>query len=94
MAHSVELRTPFVDWVFFNKIIPLLKADKNINKISTLNCVKKRIPSEIFNRKKTGFAIPHDKYLKHFSVTKKFNNSFRDWSLLSYKKYFENNKLN
>ena len=32
MSHSVELRTPFVDWFFFNKLIPLLKSDNHINK--------------------------------------------------------------
>ncbi len=91
MAHSVELRTPFVDWVFFNKIIPLLKLDKNINKKNTLDCVKEKIPNEIYNRKKTGFTIPHEQYLKHFSVKRKFLNPIRDWSLLSYKKYLEKN---
>jgi len=93
MANSVELRTPFVDWTFFNKIIPLLITNKNLNKANMIDCFKGKIPNELYNRKKTGFSIPHEKYLKYFSVKKKFSNPIRDWSLLSYKKYIENNLI-
>ena len=93
MANSIELRTPFVDWTFFNKIIPLLKANKNLNKGNLLDCFRGKIPNQLYNRKKTGFTIPHEKYLRYFSVKNKFSNSIRDWSLLSYKKYIENNLI-
>lgn len=91
MSHSVELRTPFVDWSYFKKIIPLLKSDKKINKYNMLHCLKKNLPDELLKRKKTGFSIPHEKFLKEYSVKRKFPNPLRDWSLLSYNMYLKKN---
>ena len=93
MAHSVELRTPFVDWVFFNKLIPILKSNININKKNLLNCVKKQVPDDLYKRKKTGFEIPHAEYLKKLSVKRKFPNPIRDWTISSHIKYLENNPV-
>lgn len=87
MCHSVELRTPFVDWTFFTKIIPLIKSSNDFSKKNLLNCVKSKVPNELFKREKTGFNIPHNYYLKTLSVNRKFFNPIRDWSTYIYKKY-------
>ncbi len=88
MAHSTEMRTPFVDWFFFKKLLPLLKSNIQINKISLLNIVKNKIPKSLYKRKKTGFAIPHKTYLKKISNNNiKYANPIKDWSLLSYDRY-------
>ncbi len=89
MANSIELRTPFVDWSFFNKLIPLIKNDKLINKKTACLSMKDNLPIKIINRKKTGFVIPHDLYLKRLSFEKKYANPIRDWSILSYEKYLQ-----
>ena len=93
MAHSVELRTPFVDWTFFNKLIPILKSNININKKNLLNCLKKQVPDDLYKGKKTGFEIPHAEYLKKLSVKRKFPNPIRDWTISSHIKYLENNPV-
>jgi len=90
MSHSVELRTPFVDWFFFKKLIPLIKLDKNFSKSTTISSFKEKLPRNLKNRKKTGFVIPHHDYLKKLSVTKKYANPIRDWSISSYEKYLKN----
>ena len=90
MSHSVELRTPFVDWFFFNKLIPIIKSDKSFNKLTAINCMEGKLPKNLSSRKKTGFAIPHNDYLNQLSVTKKFANPIRDWSIFSYEKYLKN----
>ena len=87
MSHSIELRTPFVDWFFFTKLIPLLKSNNKISKKNLLNCVKNKVPKDLFTRKKTGFEIPHRNYLNKLSIKKRFQNPVRDWSLFSYTKY-------
>ena len=56
MSHSIELRTPFVDWFFFNKLIPILKSNININKKSLLDCAKNHVPLELYKRRKTFLA--------------------------------------
>jgi asparagine synthase (glutamine-hydrolysing) len=91
MGHSIELRTPFVDWFFFNKLIPLIKTKYTINKTTMLDCVKNKIPQEIYKRNKTGFTIPQKELSNNFLYDSKFNNTEKDWSILSLKKYSENN---
>ena len=92
MSHSIEMRTPFVDWFFFKKLIPLLKSNININKQTLLDTVNDKIPKELYRRKKTGFRIPHKSYLEKISSDKiQYSNPIKDWSLFSYNKYLTNN---
>ena len=92
MSHSIEMRTPFVDWFFFKKLVPLLKSNIKINKLSLLDVVKDKVPKELYNRKKTGFGIPHKSYLKKLSDNKiHYSHSIKDWSLFSYNKYLSSN---
>ena len=92
MSHSIEMRTPFVDWFFFKKLIPLLKSNININKHSLLDSVNDKIPKELYSRKKTGFGIPHKNYLEKISTDKiQYSNPIKDWSIFSYNKYLTNN---
>ena len=88
MSHSIELRTPFVDWFFFNKLIPLIKTNFKINKKAMLDCVKDKIPKEIYNRKKTGFIIPQQDFLNKLSGDKKLNDTQKNWSILNFKKIY------
>ncbi len=92
MAHSVELRTPFVDWFFFKKMIALIKSDIPPKKKSLYQCYKNNLPKDLIRRKKTGFMIPHENFLKKLSIKKQYPNALRDWSILSFKKYRENEK--
>ena len=95
MAHSLEMRMPFVDWFFFKKLIPLLKSNININKKKLLNTVKDKVPNELYSRKKTGFAIPHKKYLKELSYNNiKYSHPIKDWSIFSYEKFLNCEKQN
>ena len=87
MSNSVELRTPFVDWFFFSKLLPLIKSDKSFNKKTVFKSLKDKLPNKLQNRNKTGFSIPHKNYLEILSIPKKFSNPIRDWSLYSYNKY-------
>jgi asparagine synthase (glutamine-hydrolysing) len=92
MSHSIELRTPLVDLFFFNKLIPLLKTNYNVNKHSMLNCVEKKIPNEIYKRKKTGFNFPQQKLMSDYGYTKKFNEINKNWSIFTYENYLKNNE--
>ena len=93
MSHSIEMRTPFVDWFFFKKLLPILKSNIDIDKKCLLDTVKNKIPKELYKRKKTGFGIPHKDYLnKVIGVKTKYPNALKDWSIFTYKKYSENNK--
>lgn len=85
MSNSIEMRTPFVDIIFFEKIISLYKKNPKLSKIDMLKSYQDLLPSELNKRKKTGFEIPYDDFLKYNNY--KFYPSIKNWTLYSYKKY-------
>lgn len=64
MAHSVEMRVPYVDLDFVKSIILLIKSQLSPTKQSLLNLTSKSIINELNNRKKTGFSIPINIWLQ------------------------------
>jgi asparagine synthase (glutamine-hydrolysing) len=99
MAHSLEVRVPFVD----HKLVELLakisvkyKAKKDTPKMLLIKALNKKLPEEIIFRPKMGFTFPFDlwlrKELKNIVVEKLnkshiFNSAYRDRLL---KDYFDN----
>ena len=63
MAHSIELRTPFVDYKLLNRVAGFLLKLDNKNKLSLKNALMKTLPEKIINRKKTGFTTPIKKWI-------------------------------
>ena len=61
MSHSVELRTPLVDYRLLRNISPLL-ADLKLGEGKKLlsKSPKINVPKQIVNKKKTGFSLPMD----------------------------------
>jgi len=59
MAHSLELRTPFVDWPLLNKLAPLVDHFQGGNGKRILAASAARpLPESIVNHRKTGFGLP------------------------------------
>jgi asparagine synthase (glutamine-hydrolysing) len=59
MAHSVELRTPFVDFTLLKNLEGLLFSLSNYkNKVILSNVLTEPLPNYVLNSKKTGFGIP------------------------------------
>ena len=94
MSNSVEMRTPYVDWTFFNDLIPLLKSNIKINKHTLLDCYKEKLPKKLYTRKKTGFSIPYKKYFNLSNNNKnEQSSSLKNWAIYSYNSYIKNNSL-
>ena len=78
MAHSLEIRVPFVDHILLSKLIGLAAAGRLGHGKSILsNTLKTALPNNILNRPKTGFTVPIWRYINnssHFSAWK--NNVF------------------
>jgi asparagine synthase (glutamine-hydrolysing) len=71
MAHSIELRVPFLDHLFVESIMRLpthLKVHKNGNRYVVKDALKRAfadmIPLEIIEREKLGFAVPYARWFK------------------------------
>ncbi len=68
MAHSIELRVPFVDNVLFEKIVPIpdeYKIKNNISKFLLKEIIKDKVSEKILNQKKQGFVVPIELWLKN-----------------------------
>tara|TARA_B100001057_G_C22871773_1_gene959330 strand:+ start:3896 stop:5632 length:1737 start_codon:yes stop_codon:yes gene_type:complete len=83
MAHSLEIRVPFLDKELVEYVLridPQLKFKNNINKSLLADSVKDLVPSEIIKRKKMGFELPFKYWFKNninqFNIDKKIKDDF------------------
>lgn len=65
MAHSIELRVPFVDHHLYGTVLPYLHSsyDRNESKRMLVNAVGD-LPKEISGRMKMGFTFPFDVWMR------------------------------
>ena len=67
MAHSLEVRSPFLDHTLF-EYAATLHDDAKLNKWSTKHSLrqvaKRLLPAEVVDRKKRGFSVPLDRWLR------------------------------
>ena len=67
MAHGLELRVPLIDHVLADKLMALpgvWKVDNNMPKPLLVNALKKALPEDIVHRKKQGFTLPFERWLR------------------------------
>lgn len=70
MDHSVELRTPLVDAKLLNSIRNSLPSLKYFSgKRLLANAAQKPLPCVVAERRKTGFGIPVDRWLKGYRIS-------------------------
>ena len=73
MYHSVELRTPFVDYFLLNDLKMYISyLSKFSGKAHLVKSSQTKIPSSIVKRKKTGFNIPVTNWTKGWLSDKNF----------------------
>ena len=68
MAHSLELRVPFVDTRLLEWLWPqraAFKYDPSGNKRALAEAVGDIVPAAIINRRKQGFALPFARWMRH-----------------------------
>lgn len=74
MAHSIELRVPFVDNILFEKIIPIpdeYKIKDGISKFLLKEILKDKVSEKILYQKKQGFVMPIELWMKeNFNLIK------------------------
>jgi asparagine synthase (glutamine-hydrolysing) len=85
MAHSVEIRVPFLDIELLNSINNISKMGFKLNKHKIAQAVNPFIPESILNRQKTGFTVPINQFINSKSIKKK--NDYRTWAKLVYEEF-------
>ena len=58
MAHSLEIRVPFVDTALLTRLAPLLAGDAPPSKGDMADTCLTPLPNEVRHRAKTGFVVP------------------------------------
>lgn len=81
MAHSLEIRLPFVDIALFRALAPCLSdpLDKPAKRLLA-GVPKRPLPEEILNRPKTGFSIPVREWMEGRGDTRN-QRGLRGWAL-------------
>ena len=68
MHHSLEVRTPFVDYTLLRSLAPVLSSYNKYrfrpSKLSLTNLSSERLPESITKKAKTGFNVPLNVRLK------------------------------
>jgi asparagine synthase (glutamine-hydrolysing) len=78
MAHSLELRVPFVDNLLYSAVLPYLDSgfDKSFPKKMLVDAVGD-LPDEIVHRPKQGFTFPFADWMKHGKIKEAINDSLK-----------------
>ncbi|MHB1688302.1 MAG: asparagine synthase (glutamine-hydrolyzing) [Ignavibacteriaceae bacterium] len=87
MAHSLEIRVPFVDIELFRSVAPLLPVKHPPTKLDMADCPAKPLPDEILNRQKTGFSVPVREWLLQSEPINIAQRGLRGWALKVYKSF-------
>jgi asparagine synthase (glutamine-hydrolysing) len=84
LAHSLEIRVPFVDSVLLRQLAPLLMGPTRLNKNDMVNSLRKPLPDLVRSRPKTGFAVPVREWLikNHLLEADGAERGLRGWSRL------------
>jgi asparagine synthase (glutamine-hydrolysing) len=91
MAHSLELRVPFVDHKLYEAVLPYLDDayDKNFPKKMLVEAVGD-LPDEIVQRPKMGFTFPFEDWIMNGQLKNLINERLKD---LDVKLNIEHSKL-
>jgi asparagine synthase (glutamine-hydrolysing) len=87
MAHSLEVRTPFVDWQLVSEIAPYLGAHPDISKAEYFAATAPKIPVAVLEKPKTGFVVPLRDWLMAGDTRSIGARGLRGWSHHVYQTY-------
>jgi asparagine synthase (glutamine-hydrolysing) len=62
MAHSLEVRTPLVDWTLLSDVAPMV-ARHGLTKQDMANTPARPLPEDLLERPKSGFTVPVREWL-------------------------------
>ena len=85
MAHSVEIRTPFVDMVLLENFVEITSLSPLQEKQAVARTVAPNLPEAVLVRPKTGFSAPIHQWLNPDSPSNISNH--REWAKLLYQTF-------
>jgi len=85
MAHSVEIRTPFVDMTLLEQFVEIPSLSPLQEKWAVARAVAPNLPETVLSRPKTGFSVPIHQWLN--PEIKSTISSHREWAQLLYQTF-------
>lgn len=85
MAHSLEIRVPFLDMHLFGQFVEIPTLDPTQEKRMIARTVAPQLPEAVLNRPKTGFAVPTHQWLHPDAPNSITNN--REWAQMLYRSF-------
>lgn len=85
MAHSLEIRLPFVDIELLRAIAPLLSQKNPPDKRDMALTPANSLPVEILTRRKTSFSVPVQEWLRDLRAHNGNDRGLRGWAKEIYK---------
>jgi asparagine synthase (glutamine-hydrolysing) len=94
MAHSLEIRVPFVDVTLLARLAPLLSSATPPSKGDMADTCHTPLPPEIRHRAKTGFVIPVREWVQGETAGQEASaaRGFRGWAQLVYAQQAQDSK--
>lgn len=86
MAHSLEVRTPLVDWRLLEQVAPLVKQH-GLTKDDMARTPVPALPDDLLERPKSGFTIPVRKWLLSDRPELSAVRGYRGWAQHVYQQY-------
>ena len=91
MAHSLEVRVPFVDLTLWKSVAPLIAGRNPVTKQAMVRTPLKPLPSQVLNRRKTGFFIPVREWLMDGTTASDAKErGLRPWARMVHSRYWKN----
>ncbi len=84
MAHSVEIRVPFVDMQLIRDLASLHRSAFSPRKADVTACLQLPLPDAIVHRPKTGFAVPVREWIQHEATPER---GLRGWARFAYSRF-------
>lgn len=84
MAHSVEIRVPFVDLRLIQRMNGAIAGSNPPVKASMASTPLRPVPAEILQRPKTGFGIPVERWLASLRANSYSGRGLRGWAQFVY----------
>lgn len=87
MAHSLEVRTPLVDWALLSEVAPLLAAHPDLSKGDLSSAAAASLPEALRTRPKTGFTTPVRQWMSEAGRVSQSDRGLRGWARFVYHQY-------
>lgn len=86
MAHSLEVRTPLVDWNLVKQVAPLV-VQHDLTKRDMAETPQKPLPEDILHRSKSGFTVPIREWLLAERPEYESARGIRGWAQYIYNQF-------